>query len=166
MNWDEYFFSIADAVSKKSHCLSRHEGAVAVRGNKFITATGYNGPPMGYPHCGDRYKFQEQEYVHTFSECPRHKMGYKSGEGLEICPAAHAELNVLIEAARLGISLDGCILYLTIGSPCRECSKAIVNAGIKEVVVTGDKEYPNIGLSGKEILEKCGVRIRIGREDK
>ena len=48
MNWDEYFLNISEAVSKKSHCLSHQFGGIAVR-NKFILATGYNGPPMGYP---------------------------------------------------------------------------------------------------------------------
>lgn len=150
MEWDSYFFGIADAVSVKSHCLSRKVGAIAVRQGRFVVATGYNGPPSGYPHC-------EGEI------CPRHKLGYKSGHGLELCPAAHAELNVLIEAARLGVTLEKCVLYLTGPSPCRECAKAIVNAGITEVVFTGGIEYPDIGLSGKKILETCGVKIRIGR---
>jgi len=150
MNWDEYFFGIADAVAKKSHCLSRQEGAIAVRNKKFIVATGYNGPSMGYPHCEG-------------TECPRHKVGYKSGQGLDVCPAAHAEFNVLIEAARLGIQLEGCTLYLTTGSPCRECAKGMVNAGIKEVVVTGTKAYPDVGLTGVQILETCGVKLRVGR---
>lgn len=150
MNWDEYFFNVTDAIAGKSHCLSRQAGAIAVR-DRFIVATGYNGPPMGYPHCEG-------------NECPRHKLGYVSGQGLEVCPAAHAEFNVLIEAARLGIKLEGCTLYLTTGSPCRECAKGMVNAGIKEVVVTGDKEYPDIGLTGKKILEICGVKLRIGRK--
>lgn len=147
MNWDEYFLGIAEAVSRKSHCLSHQFGGIAVR-DKFILATGYNGPPTGYPHCEG-------------SECPRRKLGYKSGQGLEICPAAHAELNVLIEAARLGIKLEGASLYLTSYMPCRECAKAIVNAGIREVVITNIGPYPDIGLEGKTILEKCGIVIRV-----
>lgn len=150
MEWDSYFFGIADAVSVKSHCLSRKVGAIAVRNDRFIVATGYNGPPAGYPHC-------EGEI------CPRRKLGYKSGNGLELCPASHAERNVLIEAARLGIALGGCKLYLTCSYPCRECAKEMVNAGISEVVVTGNEEYPESGLSGKDILDKCGVEVRIGR---
>lgn len=150
MTWDEYFFGIADAVAKKSHCLSRQAGAIAVR-DRHIVATGYNGPPKGYPHCEGPY-------------CPRHRLGFKSGECLEICPSSHAEANVLIEAARFGISLLGCTLYLTTESPCRECAKLMVNAGIKEVVVTSGNDYPDIGLSGRKILETCNVPIRIGRK--
>jgi len=148
IGWQEYFFTIAEAISKKSHCLSRKLGAIAVHNGKFIVATGYSGPPMGYPHCEG-------------TECPRHKLGYKSGQGLEICPSAHAELNVLAEAARLGTSLKDCTLYLSGPSPCRECSKAIVNAGITEVVFNGDIEYPDIGLSGVEILKTCGVKLTV-----
>ena len=148
MTWDEYFISIAETISKKSHCLSRQLGAIAVRDRKFIVSTGYNGPPQGYPHCEG-------------GVCPRHKLGYQSGQGLELCPAAHAELNVLIEAARFGVSLEGCTLYLVGPYPCRECSKAIVNAGIKEIVIARECDYPDIGLSGKKILETCGVKVRI-----
>lgn len=161
MNWDEYFMNIANAVAMKSHCLSRQLGAIAVKDNKFIVATGYNGPPVGYPHCGENYEFKGKTYTHTFSECPRHKAGYKSGQGLEICPASHAELNVLIEAARLGTKIEGCKLYLSGPNPCRECSKAIVNAGIIEVIYKDNIAYPDIGLSGKTILETCGVKVRL-----
>ncbi len=151
MDWNEYFFGIAEAVSKKSHCLSHHFGAIAVL-NNFILATGYNGPPMNYPHCSGTI-------------CPRHILGYKSGEGLEVCPAAHAELNVLIEAARLGIKLEGSTLYLTSPTPCRECSKAIVNAGIKEIATLNPEAYPDVGLEGRNILETCGVTIRIYKQE-
>ena len=106
-------------------------------------------------------QFKGKTYTHTFSECPRHKAGYKSGQGLEICPASHAELNVLIEAARLGTKIEGCKLYLSGPNPCRECSKAIVNAGIIEVIYKDNIAYPDIGLSGKTILETCGVKVRL-----
>jgi dCMP deaminase len=147
MNWDEYFFNIAEAVSIKSHCLSHRVGAIAVRNNKFIVSTGYNGPAMGYPHCEG-------------PGCPRRRAGYSSGQGLEICPAAHAERNVIAEAARLGIPLEGCALYLTSLYPCRECAKEIVNAGIVEVVIRPGEYYPDIGITGKKILETCGVKVR------
>ena len=146
MNWDEYFMDIANSVSKKSHCLSHKFGAIAVRDGKFIVATGYNGPPIGYPHC-------EGEI------CPRRKIGYQSGQGLEICPAAHAESNVLVEAARMGIPLNGCTLYATSPIPCRECAKLIVNAGIIKIVVN-NIHYPDIGLSGQMVLDKCGIPVQ------
>ena len=92
--------------------------------------------------------------------CPRRKMGFESGEGLEWCPAAHAERNAIVIAARLGHSTEGCTLYLSCGIPCRECAKEIVNAGIVEVVVTDIGVYDSDGLSGEEILYQCGVEVR------
>ena len=174
ITWDEYFFGIADAVAKKSHCLSRQVGAVAVLYGKFVVATGYNGPPAGYPHCDTLVALERLARVVGGGEktrrklldesgCPRRNLGYVSGQGLELCPAAHAERNVLIEAARLGITLEGCVLYLTCSWPCRECAKEMVNAGIVEVVVTGDEEYMVGGLTGRDILGACGVQVRIGR---
>ena len=145
MDWDNYFLDIAEVVAQKSHCLSHKFGAVAVRDNRFIVATGYNGPPSGYPHCQGEV-------------CPRRVAGFKSGEGLEICPASHAERNVLIEAARLGTRLEGCKLYSTAPYPCRECAKEIVNVGITRVLIRGG-EYPDIGLTGRDILERCGVLV-------
>jgi dCMP deaminase len=145
MTQTEYFLGIAEAVSRRSHCLSHKFGAVAVRDDHVISM-GYNGPPKGYPHCqGDI--------------CPRHKIGYDSGQGLEICPAVHAEMNVLIQAARFGISLDGATMFVTSPTPCRECSKAIVNAGIIEVVIGNTGIYPDIGLKGGDILRDCGVSV-------
>jgi len=158
---DEYFFGIAEAVSRKSHCLSHKFGAVAIR-DKTIIATGYNGPPRGYPHCEGIPVQNCTGYAPGKLECPRHAIGFKSGQGLEICPAAHAESNVLIAAARIGHSLLGCTLYTTSPIPCRECSKLIVNAGIiKVVVMGGNLYYSDIGLSGKNILTTCGVEIVI-----
>lgn len=146
LSWAGYFLGIAEAVSKRSHCLSHHFGAVAVR-NNHVLSTGYNGPPSGYPHCEG-------------TECPRRKVGYQSGQGLDICPAAHAELNVLVQAAKYGIGLDGATLYVTSPTPCRECAKAIVNAGIKQVITNNSMQYPDIGLSGKKILKACGIEIK------
>jgi dCMP deaminase len=149
LTWDEYFMNIAKAVSLKSHCLSRQIGAITVR-NKYIVSTGYNGPPVGYPHCSE-----------SSPVCPRKIRDCKSGEGLEICPSCHAEINVLIEASRLGLRLEGCSLYLYgVASPCRECSKSIVNAGIIEIIVSEAGQYPDIGLTGIEILSACNVNVR------
>ncbi len=146
LDWDTYLMDIASVVSIKSHCLSRKVGAVAVR-DHGIVSTGYNGPPKNYPHCEGNI-------------CPRKLRGFKSGEGLEFCPAAHAERNVLINAGRMGHELKGCTLYLTMTSPCRECAKEIVNAEIVEVVAIEGPDYPESGITGLKILEVCGVIFR------
>jgi deoxycytidylate deaminase len=51
--WDQYFYNLCETISANSKCLSRHLGAVLVR-DKSIISTGYNGPPRGVLHCGDR----------------------------------------------------------------------------------------------------------------
>jgi deoxycytidylate deaminase len=87
-------------------------------------------------------------------------MGFTSGEGLEYCQAAHAERNAINTAARLGYSTTGCSLYIDCVIPCFECAKSIINAGIKEVVVTKLENYEKRGIIGQDLLESAGVKIR------
>lgn len=124
--WAQYFMEIAHVVKKRSTCLSRQIGAVIVKDNHIIT-TGYNGAPSGMKHCLD-------------SGCIRREMGVPSGERHELCKAVHAEQNAIIQAAKLGLSVDGGTLYCTT-APCAICAKMIINAGIKEVIYEG--EYPD-----------------------
>lgn len=147
ISWDKYFLQVCDTIASRSPCRSRKIGAIAIKDSRFIIATGYNGPSSGYPHC-------EGEI------CPRQAKGLKSGEGLEFCPAQHAERNVVCEAARLGVSLQGCSMHMNCPVPCRECAKAIVNAGISEIVVTSMIPYPESGITGADVFYKSGVRVR------
>lgn len=120
VRWDSYFRTVCKSIASKSPCLSRQIGAILVR-DKSIISTGYNGPARGFPHCED--------------QCRRRKLGLKSGEGLHLCPAAHAELNCIANAARNGVSTIDTILYMNCIIPCKDCMIALVNAGIKEVVI-------------------------------
>ena len=124
--WDLYFRNICDAVASKSPCHSRQIGAILVR-DKSIVATGYNGPPRGVPHCDP--------------ECPRKALGYASGEGLHLCPATHAEVNCIVNAARLGVSTLGTSLFMNCILPCIECLKVLINSGVTEVVVDDTTPY-------------------------
>ena len=117
--WPVYFMDIADLVARRSTCLRRHVGAVAVKG-KRILATGYNGAPSGIPHCLDVGCLREQE-------------GIPSGERHELCRGIHAEQNVIIQAAHHGVSIEGATLYCT-NLPCVICSKMLINAGIREII--------------------------------
>jgi dCMP deaminase len=121
--------------AKMSKCLSRQIGAILVR-NKHVIATGYNGPPMGIPHC--EYRTSEGQYSnHVILGCPRHRMSFKSGEGMEHCPAVHAEINPIIQCARFGVSTLNSTLYAFCGTPCINCTKEIIQAGITRVVILG-----------------------------
>ena len=121
MNWDTYFHSICVSVASKSPCLSRQIGAILVRDHSIIS-TGYNGPPRGIPHCAS-------------PTCPRKLKGYKSGEGMQECPAQHAEENCVSNAARNGVSTINSILYMNSVIPCNKCFGTLINAGIVEIVV-------------------------------
>ena len=123
--WPEYFMRIAYMVSERSTCIRRRVGCVLVK-DKRILATGYNGAPSGLPTCKER------------GECLRRKLGVASGTHAEICYAVHAEQNAIIQAARLGVSIDGATLYCT-HQPCSLCTRMIINAGLSQVVIRRTK---------------------------
>ena len=141
--WDKYFHNLCIAVASKSSCLSRQIGAVIVSDHSIVS-TGYNGPPRGYPHCDGAI-------------CPRHEKGYKSGEGLLECPAAHAEANAIVNAARNGVSTLGCTLYLNTLIPCKDCMILIINAGIKEIVCEELKLYHEMSA---RLLVYTDIKVR------
>ena len=139
--WDEYFMGIAELTAKRSTCLRRHVGAVIVQ-DRHIVATGYNGAPRGIDHCAQR------------GGCLREEMGIPSGERHELCRALHAEQNAIIQAATFGHSIEGGTIYIT-HAPCVICSKMIINAGIKKIIVGA--EYPD--AFSAEILREAGLMI-------
>jgi dCMP deaminase len=165
-SWDEYFFNICKQVARNSKCLSRRIGAVLVQ-DKNIISTGYNGPPAGVPRCDNRWTLDKifAEKYNEYSKdkeikgiCPRHLIGFASGEGLEACPATHAEVNAIIYAAKHGIATKGTTLYAGCGIPCSNCLKEIINAGIKEIVVLSLKTYDDNSLY---LLNNSDLGIRL-----
>ena len=171
MSWDDYFMGIAEAVSRNSKCGSRKIGSVIVRDHRIIS-TGYNGPPSGSSPCWRTYNYNADRLVKDYlnqsqqgrklveSECPRLVGGYKSGEGLQFCIAAHAEVNAIITAARMGVSVDDAILYCNCPIPCKSCAGYIINAGIKEVVCNSLDEYETT-ISSWKLFAKGSVKVRL-----
>jgi dCMP deaminase len=163
--WDSFFYHIAQDCASMSPCLSRQIGAVIARG-KRIVSTGWNGPPETVPHCNVRHRFDEylaqlfdQKKVSSpGSDCPRRLLGFASGEGLDLCPAIHAEVNAIINAARSGESTLGTIIYMTCGIPCRNCLGSIVNAGISQIVCTSLEWYDSTSAF---VLWKSDVSLRL-----
>ena len=131
---------IASLVAKRSTCLRRHVGAIAVL-DKRILATGYNGAPTGLPHCLD-------------IGCLREELGIPSGERHEMCRGLHAEQNVIIQAAYHGVSIKGATLYCT-NLPCSICSKMLINAGVREIIYA--EGYAD--SMAEEMLEAAGVKL-------
>ncbi len=125
-SWDEYFLEVAQLVSRRSTCLRRKIGAVAVK-DKRILATGYNGAPSGLTHCLD-------------IGCMRERLGIPSGQRQELCRALHAEQNVIIQAGIHKVELAGASIYVT-NQPCVTCSKMLIGTGIKEIVFSDG--YPD-----------------------
>ena len=148
ITWPEYFMYICDKVASRSKCLSRKIGCIIVKDGAIIS-TGYNGPPKGYFHC-------------IGVTCPRQLKGYKSGEGLNECPAAHAESNAISQAAMSGVSVKDATLYLNTITPCKDCAGKIVNAGIKKVIYKDKGTYDTLGV---HILKVCGVKLVHYREE-
>ena len=169
-HWDSYFHSICETVASKSPCLSRKIGAILVK-DKVIVATGYNGPARGIPHCGhERFEqdsalqelltpfidsFQSRKSIDT--TCPRKLLNYKSGEGLHLCPAEHAERNCIASAARVGVCVKGTTLYMNCVLPCKNCITLLINAGVEEIVVDNTAHYDKYS---EFIYKHCKIKLR------
>jgi len=102
--------NIANEVATRSTCNRKHVGAVIVR-EKTILSTGYNGSVRNMPHCD--------------------KIGHEM-ENDHCVRTIHAEANAVVQAARNGVRIDEAEIYVT-ASPCYDCFKIIVNAGIKTI---------------------------------
>lgn len=140
--WDEYFMKMAELARTRSTCLRRGVGAVIVKDNSVI-ATGYNGVPRGIRHCEE-------------TGCLRDQLNVPSGKMHELCRGLHAEQNAIIQAARLGGGIEGSTLYCTT-TPCIICTKMIINAGIKRVVVK--ESYPD--ELARQMAEEAGLVIEV-----
>ena len=140
--WDEYFMEIATVVAKRSTCLRRSVGAVIVK-NKQILATGYNGTPMGLPHC-------------EITGCMREKLKVPSGKCHELCRGVHAEQNAITQAAFHGVSVRGATLYCT-HQPCVVCTKMLINAGIERIVY--DNPYPD--ELAQEMMLQSQIQVQV-----
>lgn len=140
MTWDEYFLRMASQVAEKSKDRSTKVGAVVVGPDQEIRATGYNGFPRGL-----------DDSVSARYERP---LKYKFTE--------HAERNALYYAARVGVSLKGCTLYLN-WMPCIDCARGIIQAGIQEVVCGSEHRKFDDAFSFVEsiaMLKEAGVEVR------
>ena len=110
VSWEKYFINIAVEVSKRSTCDRKNVGAVIVK-NKMILSTGYNGSIRGLPHCDE--------------------IGHEMVNG-HCVRTTHAEANAIVQAAKNGVKIKGSEIYVT-ASPCYDCFKLIVNAGILKI---------------------------------
>lgn len=120
---DEVYINVAKQISTLSHCVRSKVGAVLVKEGNII-AFGYNGTPSGMDNSCEQ-------------------------DNVTLPHVIHAEVNAVLKAARTGAAVEGSTLYLTL-SPCLDCSKLILQAGIKRVVYL--ETYRN--LDGPNFLKQ------------
>ena len=131
-------------VSMKSKDPSTHIGAVVVDDDNSVRTIGYNGLPRG-----------ANDNIPERNEKPLKYYYYE-----------HAERNAVYNAALMGISLKGCRMY-TNGIPCADCARAVIQSGIKEVIVHSNWEdnkpsnWVESCAIGGDLLKECGVKINI-----
>lgn len=137
--WDKRFLKLSNEVATWSSCLKAQVGCIITKNNRVI-AQGYNGAPQGFKTC------VEKGYCHKL------KCGLL--KGMNECYAVHAEQNALLQAARMGISVDEATLYCTT-KPCDVCTRLIINAGIKRIVYI--KPYESSWAD--TLVKESGIQI-------
>lgn len=141
ISWDEYFMGIAYMSGMRSKDPSTQVGACIVSMDNKILSMGYNGFPIG---CSD----DEFPWGKDLEEENPYEAKYLY--------STHSELNAILNYR--GGSLEGSKLYVTL-FPCNECAKAIIQAGIRQVIYASDKyaDTPAVRAS-KRMMEAAGVK--------
>lgn len=134
ISWDEYFMAQSHLISLRSTCSRLNVGATIVR-DKRIIAGGYNGSIKGDEHCID--------------------IGCKVVDG-HCVRTIHAEINAILQCSKFGASTENAIIYVT-HFPCLNCTKAIIQAGIKEICYAND--YRNSEYA-EQLIKKSGITVR------
>lgn len=141
--------------SENSYAIRRHVGALIVKDNVIIS-DGYNGTPSKFPNiCEYAVNDETDETVKAESTEELKKLS-SLGYRLVTYPIVlHAESNAITKLAKLGSSSVGSTIYIT-DEPCMECSKLIIQAGIKRVVYA--RAYSS-AKSGVSILQQAGIEV-------
>jgi dCMP deaminase len=133
---DKRYLRMALIWAENSYCIRRQVGALIVK-NKMIISDGYNGTPSGFENVCEQEDGQTKPYV------------------------LHAEANAITKIARSNNNSDGATLYVT-ASPCIECAKLIIQAGIKRVVYSEKYRLTD----GIELLERAKIDVvYIGKDE-
>ena len=137
--WDRYFIQMCDLVSGLSKDQNTKVGCVIIGPDREVRSTGYNSFPRGI-----------NDLDHSRQERPRKYFFFE-----------HAERNAIYNAARVGVPLAGCTLYVP-WHPCSDCARAIIQSGIR-VVITETIAFPEHWaencLAANEMLIESGVAI-------
>lgn len=146
MDIDKYCLNIAVQCAKQSTAIKLKVGAVIAKDNHIISE-GYNGTPKGFNNICE-YCNIGTNYCTEFAHCKQCKHFKTKDEVL------HAESNAILKCAKDGIATKNTTLYIT-HSPCIDCAKLIIQAGIKRVVYL-DKYRKDDGI---KLLKKYNIKI-------
>ena len=139
--WDLRFLHLASHISDWSKDPSTKVGCVVVGSDREIRSTGFNGFPRGIKDTSERLDDREQKYP-------------------LIC---HAEENAIMHAARVGVSLKGCVAYVT-WPPCTRCARSLSQAGVVEVVFPEDIDVPERWVAdfdmSMSMMKEAGLEVR------
>ena len=127
--FDRSYLEMASVWAKNSYCTRRQVGAILVK-DRMIISDGYNGTPSGFENVCEDENGVTKPYV------------------------LHAEANAITKVARSGNSSLGATLYVT-ASPCMECAKLIIQAGISRVVYLEEYRITD----GVDLLRRAGIRV-------
>lgn len=147
ISWDEYFMGVALLSAMRSKDPSTQVGACIVNADNRIVSVGYNGFPRG---CSD------EDFPWERSADNQNDTKYPF-----VC---HAELNAILNSN--GIGVKGARIYVAL-FPCNECAKAIIQAGITEVIYISDKyAETDANKASRRMLESAGVKLTRFSSDK
>lgn len=133
ITWDQFFMAQCHLLAVRSTCTRLAVGATIVRDNRII-AGGYNGSISGGDHCIDNGCYVVDNH------CVR---------------TIHAEMNALLQCSKYGSPVEGATLYVT-HFPCLQCSKAIIQSGIKKVNYATDYKNDAYAIT---LFEQSGVEV-------
>lgn len=142
-SWDDYFMTMVYLVASKSKDKSTHIGAIVVGDGKEIRSSGYNSFVRGL-----------KDDVPARQERPEKYYWFE-----------HGERNAIYNATLMGVSLNGCKMY-TNGIPCMDCARAIVQSGIKEIIVDAEwdkdnnEKWKENAKRSLEMFAETGVNVR------
>ena len=127
--YDKAYLRLAESWAKLSHCKRKQVGAIIVK-DEIIISDGFNGTPAGFDNCCE------------------------DENGLTHWHVLHAEANAILKVAKSTNNCKGATLYLT-HSPCRDCSKLVLQSGIKRVVYKEAYKDP----AGIDFLRNAGLEM-------
>src|SRR6056300_553837 len=130
IKYDQAYLKMAQTWGELSYCERKKVGALIVK-NRMIISDGYNGTPSGFENICEDENNNTKPYV------------------------LHAEANAITKVAKSGNSSDGATLYVT-SSPCMECSKLIIQAGITRVVFTESYRLED----GINLLKRASIEVQ------